>query len=44
MEILRSLHEFMLMTKGREYLIAVAFLILFVFFFRFLNSKPKRTR
>ena len=42
MEPFYSLHRFMLVTKGQEYLIAVAFLIMFAFFFRWLNGKPKK--
>ena len=41
MDTLYSLHRFMLLSKGQEYLIAVTFLILFVLFFRWLNGKPR---
>jgi len=44
MDMYRSLHEFMLLTKGREYLIAVAFLILFTLFFRLVNSKSRGSK
>jgi hypothetical protein len=40
MDTIYSLHKFMLLTKGQEYLIAVAFLVLFALFFRWLNGKP----
>lgn len=36
-----TLHEFMLMTKANEYLLAVAFLALFAGFWAFLFKTPK---
>ena len=41
MDTLYSLHDFMQLTKGQEYLIAVGFLALFLLFFRWLDGKPK---
>jgi len=34
-----TLHDFMLLTKGQEYLIAVFFLIVFLVFFGILSKK-----
>ena len=33
---MQTLHEFMLVTKGHEYLIAIAFLLIFILFWQFL--------
>lgn len=33
---MQTLHEFMLVTKGQEYLIAIAFLVVFILFWQFL--------
>jgi hypothetical protein len=38
---MHTLHDFMLVTKGQEYLIAVAFLILFSIFWGILNKKKE---
>jgi hypothetical protein len=38
---IHTLQEFMLQTKGVVYLLGVAFLIGFVWFWRFLNEKDK---
>jgi glycine cleavage system H protein len=35
---MQTLQEFLLATKGNEYLIAIVFMVLFIFFWRFLNS------
>ena len=37
---METLHEFMLVTKGREYLIAIGFLIVFIVFWKFLFGAP----
>jgi len=42
MEVHYVLHDFMLMTKGYEYLIGVAFLIGFSWFFKHLNTKHQK--
>ncbi len=34
-------HDFFALTKGSEYLIAVAFLLLFTGFWSYLSKKPK---
>jgi len=39
-----TLHEFFLITKGNEYLIAVTFLIVFPMFWTFLNRKKKEQK
>jgi len=36
-----TLHDFMLLTKGQEYLIAVAFLIVFTIFWGILNGRKQ---
>jgi len=38
-----TLHDFMYLTIGIEYLIAIAFLLLFIAFWRFLD-KGKKSR
>jgi len=38
---MHTLHDFMLVTKGQEYLIAATFLILFSIFWTILNRKKK---
>jgi hypothetical protein len=38
---MHTLHDFFMVTKGYEYLIAVVFFVLFISFWRFLN-KGKR--
>ncbi|UCD37591.1 MAG: hypothetical protein JSW54_12300 [Fidelibacterota bacterium] len=35
---METLHEFMLITKGQEYLIAIGFLVLFILFWSFLTT------
>jgi hypothetical protein len=42
--MIHTLHDFMLLTKGQEYLIAVAFMIIFVIFFGILNKKKEPNR
>ena len=42
--MIHTLHDFMLFTKGQEYLIAVFFLIVFVIFFGILYKKKESTR
>jgi hypothetical protein len=39
--MVHTLHDFMLLTKGQEYLIAVTFLIVFTIFWWVLNKKKK---
>ena len=39
-----TLQDYMLVTKAEEYLIAVAFLIIFPIFWRFLNTPSKAAR
>jgi len=39
---MQSLQEFLLRTKGQEYLIAVAFMILFIVVWKLLNPKRKK--
>lgn len=34
-----TLHEFLLLTKGQEYLVAVVILLLFPLFWRWLNGR-----
>lgn len=38
---MHTLLEFLNLTKGVEYIIAVVFLLVFVVFWRFLNKAPK---
>jgi len=38
---MHTLHEFFVLTKGTEYLIAVTFLIIFPVFWIFLSKKKK---
>ena len=38
---MQTLHEFFVMTKGTEYLIAITFLVLFPAFWVFLTKKKK---
>ncbi len=38
---METLHEFYVLTKGTEYLIAVAFLLLFPLFWRWINTPAK---
>jgi hypothetical protein len=37
-----TLYEFLLLTKGQEYLIAIALVLIFPLFWRWLNGSPKR--
>ena len=39
---MQNLQEFMLFTKTTEYLIAVAFMVIFIVFWRLLNAPPPR--
>ncbi|MFH1010479.1 MAG: hypothetical protein V1784_04495 [bacterium] len=39
---MHTLHDFMLLTKGQEYLIAVTFLLLFCIFWMLIDKKKKR--
>ncbi len=39
---IHTLQEFMLRTKGVVYLLAIAYFIVFVMFWRFLNQGKKR--
>jgi len=36
---MQTLHEYMMETKAMEYILAVAFLFLFVAFWRFIQKK-----
>jgi len=36
---MQTLHEYMMQTKAAEYLLAVAFLALFIVFWRFVNRQ-----
>ncbi len=36
---MQTLHEYMMATKSMEYLMAVAFLALFILFWRFVSGK-----
>jgi len=36
---MQTLHEYMMQTKAVEYLIAVAFLVVFILFWRFATQK-----
>lgn len=38
---MHTLHEFLVATKGTEYLIAITFLIVFPVFWTFLTQKKK---
>ncbi len=38
---MHTLHEYMMITKAQEYLIAAAFLILFCFIWGFVIRKPR---
>ena len=37
-----TLQDFLTMTKGQEYLIAIGAMILFTMFWLYLDSRPKR--
>jgi len=39
---MQTLQEFLLATKGNEYLIAIVFMVLFIFFWRFLSNPHYR--
>jgi hypothetical protein len=39
--MIHTLHDFMLLTKGQEYLIAVTFLIVFTIFWGILTKKKQ---
>lgn len=39
---MQTLHQYMMETKAVEYLIAAAFLLLFILFWRFVAGKPSR--
>jgi hypothetical protein len=41
---MHTLHEFFMVTKGNEYLIAVTFLIVFPAFWIFLSKKKKNDK
>ena len=36
---MQTLHEYMMETKAVEYILAVAFLVLFILFWRFVQAK-----
>ena len=36
---MQTLHEYMMLTKAHEYLIAVVFMIVFILFWRFVTQK-----
>jgi hypothetical protein len=41
---MQTLHDFYVVTKGHEYLIAVAFLLLFPLFWRLIAGKDRNHR
>ena len=41
---MQTLHEYMMVTKAHEYLIAVAFLAAFALYWRIVNRKGRRRR
>jgi len=38
---MNTFNEFFLIVKGNEYIIAVSFMILFIIFWKFLNTQKK---
>ncbi len=38
---MNTFNEFLLTVKGNEYLIAVSFMILFIIFWKFLNTEKR---
>lgn len=38
----QTLHEFLTLTKGNEYIVIVAFLVILISFWRFLTYKEKK--
>lgn len=41
-ESINTLHEFMLQTKGTLYLLAIAYLVGFICFWKFLQGREKK--
>jgi len=39
---IHTLQQFMLQTKGVVYLLAIAYLVIFTWFWKFLNQKNRR--
>lgn len=41
---MQTLHEFMIVTKAVEYIMAAGFLVLFAFYWRFVFGSPGSSR